>query len=101
MQSSSGRNEAAAHCGGTGRGSGSDPQALQQLAGLARRLGMAPLKIGERSRPLYHAAAVLAAGSEVALFAEAVRAFRKATGAGEPAARAALLPLALGALENL
>jgi predicted short-subunit dehydrogenase-like oxidoreductase (DUF2520 family) len=44
---------------------------------------------------------VLAAGSQVALFAEAVRAFRKATGASEPQARAALLPLALGALEKL
>jgi predicted short-subunit dehydrogenase-like oxidoreductase (DUF2520 family) len=57
--------------------------------------------LNTRSRALYHAAAVLAAGSQVALFSEAVRAFRRATGASEPAARAALLPLALGALEKL
>jgi predicted short-subunit dehydrogenase-like oxidoreductase (DUF2520 family) len=80
---------------------GSDASARGQLADLARRLGMTPLLIGDRSRALYHAAAVLAAGSQVALFAEAVRAFRKATGASEPEARAALLPLAIGALENL
>jgi len=78
---------------------GSDAPARAQLADLARRLGMQPIR-AERSRALYHAAAVLAAGAQVALFAEAVRAFRKATGASEPAARAALLPLALGALRN-
>src|SRR5262249_29326412 len=55
----------------------------------------------DRSRALYHAAAVLAAGSQVALFAVAMRAFRKATGASEAAARSALLPLALNALEKL
>jgi predicted short-subunit dehydrogenase-like oxidoreductase (DUF2520 family) len=81
--------------------SGADATARAQLAGLARRLGMMPVQTGERSRALYHAAAVLAAGSQVALFSEAVRAFRKATGASEPAARSALLPLALGALQKL
>jgi predicted short-subunit dehydrogenase-like oxidoreductase (DUF2520 family) len=86
---------AAAGIGGSGAG------AREQLADLARRLGMMPIQTGERSRALYHAAAVLAAGSQVALFAEAVRAFRKATGASEPVARSALLPLTLGALEKL
>ncbi len=80
---------------------GSDAGTRAQLADLARRLGMTPLHAGKQSRALYHAAAVLAAGAQVALFAEAVRAFRKATGAAEPQARAALLPLALGALEKL
>jgi predicted short-subunit dehydrogenase-like oxidoreductase (DUF2520 family) len=80
---------------------GSDPSARRDLAALARRLGMRPLPTRERSRALYHAAAVLAAGAQVALFSEAVRAFRKATGTGEKVARAALLPLALGALEKL
>jgi predicted short-subunit dehydrogenase-like oxidoreductase (DUF2520 family) len=80
---------------------GSDAAARGQLADLARRLGMTPLLLGDRSRALYHAAAVLAAGSQVALFAEAVRAFRKATRASERDARTALLPLAIGALENL
>ena len=81
--------------------SGSDAEARELLTGLARRLGMMPIATGDRSRALYHAAAVLAAGSQVALFSEAVRAFRKATGASEPAARSALLPLTLGALEKL
>jgi predicted short-subunit dehydrogenase-like oxidoreductase (DUF2520 family) len=80
---------------------GSDLSASADLAALAARLGMVPLMTGSGSRALYHAAAVLAAGGQVALFAEAVRAFRKATGANEPEARAALLPLALGALEKL
>ena len=62
---------------------------------------MTPLPTSGRGRALYHAAAVLAAGAQVALFAEAVRTFRKATGAKEPEARAALLPLALSALEKL
>ena len=80
---------------------GSDLSASADLAALAARLGMLPLMTEGGSRALYHAAAVLAAGGQVALFAEAVRAFRKATGAAEPEARAALLPLALGALEKL
>ena len=80
---------------------GSDQSARADLAVLASRLGMTPLQTAERSRALYHAAAVLAAGAQVALFSEAVRAFRKATASAEPEARAALLPLALGALEKL
>src|SRR5439155_25570020 len=81
--------------------SGSDPSAAADLAQLAVRLGMTPLLTRDRCRALYHAAAVLAAGAQVALFSEATRAFRKATGLPEPQARAALLPLALGALEKL
>ena len=80
---------------------GSDPQTRARLADLARKLGMMPVATSDRRRALYHAAAVLAAGSQVALFSEAMRAFRKATGASETAARAALLPLTLGALEKL
>ena len=80
---------------------GSDGMASADLSELAVRLGMTPLPTAGRARALYHAAAVLAAGAQVALFAEAVRAFRKATGAKEPEARAALLPLALSALEKL
>lgn len=80
---------------------GSGESAAADLTGLAQRLGMTPLPAGDRSRALYHAAAVLAAGAQVALFSEAVRAFRQATGLPEPEARAALLPLALAALENL
>jgi predicted short-subunit dehydrogenase-like oxidoreductase (DUF2520 family) len=79
---------------------GSDAAARAQLAELARRLGMTPIAASETARSLYHAAAVLAAGAQVALFAEAVSAFRKATGATAARARAALLPLALGALQR-
>ena len=80
---------------------GSSAGARDQLAQLARRLGMMPVETGDKARALYHAAAVLAAGGQVALFSEAVRAFRKATGSSEAAARSALLPLTLGALEKL
>jgi predicted short-subunit dehydrogenase-like oxidoreductase (DUF2520 family) len=80
---------------------GSSPSARKKLAMLARALGMAPLAIPDQARPLYHAAATLAAGGAVALFAEAASAFRAATGASEAEARAALLPLALGALGKL
>ncbi|HEX4382711.1 MAG TPA: DUF2520 domain-containing protein [Myxococcales bacterium] len=80
---------------------GSTATARAQLTALSRRLGMKPLNIPDRSRALYHAAAVLAAPAQVALFSEAVRAFQKATGARERDARAALLPLALGALGKL
>ena len=65
------------------------------------RLGMTPVLAPDRARALYHAAAVLAAGGQVALFAEATRLFGKALGVPEREARAALLPLALGALEKL
>lgn len=81
--------------------SGSDATARAQLAQLARRLGLMALNVRDESRALYHAAAVLAAGCQVALFSEAQRAFRKATRTSEPASRAALLPLSLGALEKL
>jgi predicted short-subunit dehydrogenase-like oxidoreductase (DUF2520 family) len=80
---------------------GSDPIVRRQLAHLARRLGMTPLAIPDSARALYHASAVLAAGAQVALFSGAVRAFRKATRASDAQARAALLPLALGALAKL
>ncbi len=81
--------------------SGSDDSARADLADLARRLGMRPVDTRESSRALYHASAVLAAGAQVALFSEAVRAFQRATRATEEEARAALLPLALGALDKL
>jgi predicted short-subunit dehydrogenase-like oxidoreductase (DUF2520 family) len=81
--------------------SAASASARRQLAALARLLGMTPLLIPDDARALYHAAAVLSAGAQVALFSEAVRAFRLATRSTEPKARAALLPLALGALEKL
>ena len=79
---------------------GSDDDVRGLLGALAQSLQMLPLAAAG-SRALYHAAAVLAGGAQVALFAEAVRAFQAATGSTEPEARAALLPLAKGALEAL
>lgn len=80
---------------------GSDARARAILSALARKLGMKPLPVPGAARALYHAAAVLAAGAEVALFSEAVRAFQAASGVTESAARAALLPLTLQALGKL
>ncbi len=79
---------------------GSDDDVRGLLGALAQSLQMLPLAAAG-SRALYHAAAVLAGGAQVALFAEAVRAFQAATGSSEPEARAALLPLAKGALDAL
>jgi predicted short-subunit dehydrogenase-like oxidoreductase (DUF2520 family) len=84
--------------GATASIAGSDEIALSQVAALSHALGMVPLPVSDSHRPLYHAAAVLAGGAQVALFAEAVRAFQAATGTTEEEARAALLPLAQGAL---
>lgn len=80
---------------------GSDDEARAILEAVAHALGLTPLVVDDRRRALYHAAAVLAGGAQVALFAEAVRAFQLATQTDEPAARAALLPLSLGALNAL
>jgi predicted short-subunit dehydrogenase-like oxidoreductase (DUF2520 family) len=80
---------------------GSDAAARETLQQVARALGMSPIPVSDEARALYHAAAVLAAGAQVALFSRAVEAFQDATGAPEPIARAALLPLARGALAAL
>ncbi|HWE26280.1 MAG TPA: DUF2520 domain-containing protein [Myxococcales bacterium] len=79
----------------------SDSTAREALDALARSLGMSPIPVSNDARALYHAAAVLAAAGQVALFSRAVQAFQDATGAPEPLARAALLPLAQGALSVL
>lgn len=95
------RGERAPFRGATAGVAGSSAAARATLRRLARALGMTPLAVGDEARPLYHAAATLAAGGAVALFAEAARAFRAATGASEAEARTALLPLSLGALAKL
>jgi predicted short-subunit dehydrogenase-like oxidoreductase (DUF2520 family) len=79
----------------------SDASARADLNDLARSLGMSPIPVNDEARPLYHAAAVLSAAGEVALFSRAVKVFQDATGAPEPLARSALLPLARGALAQL
>lgn len=79
----------------------SSPAARRTLSRLARKLGLQPLPVADDARALYHAAAVLSAAGQVALFSESVRAFREATGASDRDARRALLPLTLGALAKL
>jgi predicted short-subunit dehydrogenase-like oxidoreductase (DUF2520 family) len=80
---------------------GSDASARDTLQQVARALGLSPIPVEAGARALYHAAAVLSAGGQVALLARAIQAFQDATGAPEPIARAALLPLARGALDAL
>ncbi|MBS2023316.1 MAG: DUF2520 domain-containing protein [Deltaproteobacteria bacterium] len=86
--------------GATAGVAGSDDDALGSLSLLAEALQMHPLRTAG-DRALYHASAVLAAGGQIALFAEATRAFSHATGATLAESRAALLPLTKGALAQL
>jgi len=79
----------------------SDASAREALHELARSMGLSPIPVSGEARPLYHAAAVLSAAGQVALFSRAVKVFQDATGAPEPLARSALLPLAQGALDQL
>jgi predicted short-subunit dehydrogenase-like oxidoreductase (DUF2520 family) len=79
----------------------SDETAREALDALARSWGMSPIPVSDEARALYHASAVLAAAGQVALFSRAVKTFQDATGAPEPLARSALLPLSQGALAAL
>ncbi len=75
----------------------SDPDRRQSARELATRLGMSPFDLADDDAATWHAAAVLAAGSTVALFDMAVR-LAVAAGLDEAAARAGLGDLAHGAL---
>lgn len=74
---------------------GSSDRALGVARALARHLGFTAFQVSEEERPLYHAAASLAANALVALLWDAERV---AASAGLP--RDALFPLAQGALES-
>jgi len=74
---------------------GSTPRARAAAVALACALGMTPFSVPDEDRPAYHAAASLAANALVVLEDAAER---LAATAGVP--RAALLPLARGALER-
>jgi predicted short-subunit dehydrogenase-like oxidoreductase (DUF2520 family) len=69
----------------------------EQIVGL---LGGRVLRIGAASRPIYHAAAVMASNYVVALLASAVMLMKEA-GVEESAAWQALAPLARTSLENV
>jgi predicted short-subunit dehydrogenase-like oxidoreductase (DUF2520 family) len=74
---------------------GTTPQALELARGLARSLGMLPVRIAPEDRVLYHAAASIASNFLVTLEAAAER---LAAGAGLE--RALLVPLVRATVEN-
>jgi predicted short-subunit dehydrogenase-like oxidoreductase (DUF2520 family) len=69
-----------------------DEAAVEAGEALARQLGARPYRLASLAKPLYHAAATLAAGGTVALLSVAVRACVRA-GLTEDAAREALSEL--------
>ena len=77
-----------------------DPAALRVARVITRTLGGQPVKLDAMTKPLYHAAAVLAAGHLLALEETAVQIFA-ALGMKRGEALRALLPLSRQTLENL
>jgi len=77
-----------------------EPEALAAGEALARALGLRPRRVDPARKALYHVAAVTAAGHVVALMAQATELMTLAGIAPEDA-KAALLALARGALDNL
>ncbi|MFN3337166.1 MAG: DUF2520 domain-containing protein, partial [Thermomicrobium sp.] len=78
-----------------------DPPLAAELASLARRLGAQPFSLDPAQRPLYHAAAVLAANGLTALAGVAADLLHRATGLEREAVVRQLLPLLQGVLANL
>jgi len=78
-----------------------DPPLATELASLTRRLGAEPFRLDPDQRPLYHAAAALAANGLVALVGGAAELLGRATGLEREAAVRHLTPLLRGALSNL
>lgn len=70
-----------------------DPEAAEAGERISQALGASARRIAAASKPLYHAAAALAAGGTMALLSLAVRA-ATAAGLSEPEARSALARLA-------
>lgn len=76
-----------------------DASAVHWAEHLVRQLDGLVLRIPAGSRPLYHAAAVMASNYLIAMFGTAVMLMREA-GVDEASARRALAPLALTSIEN-
>lgn len=76
-----------------------DPAAVRVARRIARSLGACPVSIAGPSKPLYHAAGALAAGSVLALMEAATR-ILVAVGMKRRVAVRALLPLTRQVLEN-
>jgi predicted short-subunit dehydrogenase-like oxidoreductase (DUF2520 family) len=77
-----------------------DPTALKAAQGLTRKLGGMPFSIEPGSKPIYHAAAVMAAGHVTALF-DAATEIMTFAGVGSHEAAKILLPLLESATSNL
>ncbi len=77
-----------------------EPEALQTITALLQRLGMHTHPIRPESRPLYHAAAVLASNAAFGLHNAATRLLVQA-GVDTEDAAAALVPLMTATLSNL
>lgn len=80
--------------------SASKPSLLRHLNRMAEALGLRTLKVEERERAAYHAAAVLSAGGLVALLSTAVETMARA-GVKEAAAGEALMALMRSALHGV
>jgi predicted short-subunit dehydrogenase-like oxidoreductase (DUF2520 family) len=91
------RGESFAGCLVAVEGSDSAARAAKRLA---REIGARPWRIAASAKPLYHAAATLAAGGTAALIAAASRA-AGAAGLGRPEALADFAALAVSAADNV
>jgi predicted short-subunit dehydrogenase-like oxidoreductase (DUF2520 family) len=78
-----------------------DPSLQGELLALAQQLGSRPFLLSPEQRPLYHAAAVLAANGLVALAGVAAELIAQATASDRATALRSLFPLLSGVLANL
>jgi len=77
-----------------------DPKARRAAMGIARALGGVPISIDSRDKPVYHAAAVLAAGSGFPLIESALQMLMR-IGFTRSRAMQTLLPLTRQMLDNI
>jgi predicted short-subunit dehydrogenase-like oxidoreductase (DUF2520 family) len=77
-----------------------DPKARRTALGIARALGGVPISIDSRDKPVYHAAAVLAAGSGFPLIESALQMLMR-IGFTRSRAMQTLLPLTRQMLDNI
>lgn len=78
-----------------------EPPFLEELTTLARLLGAEPFRLDPAQRPLYHAAAAIAANGLVALAGVAAELLAQALRADRTTALRHALPLLRGVLQNL
>lgn len=92
--------EGASRFGGTYFCVEGDPAAVNAAENMAQKLGALPFGIDPRTKPLYHASAVMAAGHAVALFDAACEVLSKC-GVESSMAGKILLPLLQSSVDNL